>query len=100
MAGLDPYHPLLKRATAVLLAVATDPAASLQRLADAAGCDARHVSRLLTDLERHGYLERNGRGRARRFVVLWDAPLYHGGGQTVGDLLTLLSAEPSPHPKP
>jgi DNA-binding transcriptional ArsR family regulator len=59
----------------VLLAVARDPDLRVRELAEAAEITERHAYRVLSDLERAGYVRRRRRGRCNRYRVNRDLAL-------------------------
>ncbi|WP_169582080.1 MarR family transcriptional regulator [Microbacterium thalassium] len=59
----------LTRHAHVLLAVAEDNDATLERIADVVGISTRSAVTILNDLESAGYLERHKRGRRNHYVL-------------------------------
>ena len=77
----------------VLLEVAKNPDATVQRLASEVGISTRSTVTILGDLVDTGYLERERRGRRNHYSLVTTAPLRHpsNAGHTVGELLNALS---------
>ena len=59
----------------VLLAIARDPEVRVREIAEAAGITERYAYRVLSDLQRAGYVRRSRRGRSNRYEFNADAPL-------------------------
>ena len=77
----------------VLVAVAKNPDATVQQLADEVGISTRSTVTILGDLAATGYLDRERRGRRNHYSVVPTQPLRHpsNAGHTVGDLIAALA---------
>lgn len=77
----------------LLLEVARNPDATLEELARAVGVTTRSAVKILNDLERNGYLERERRGRRNHYVLHRDRPLRHpsNAAHTVDELIEALT---------
>lgn len=77
----------------VLLCVARDPGARLRDVADDVGITERAAQRIVADLERAGYLEREREGRRNRYRLHPEAPLRHPLEQehAIGEILRVLT---------
>jgi DNA-binding MarR family transcriptional regulator len=61
----------------VLFCIARDPEVRLRDVAVRVGITERAVQRIVTDLEREGYLTVSKEGRRNRYRVHYDLPLRH-----------------------
>ena len=59
----------------VLLAIARNPEVRVTEIAKAAGITERYAYRVLSDLQRAGYVRRSRRGRSNRYELNAEAPL-------------------------
>jgi DNA-binding MarR family transcriptional regulator len=87
-----PRWSLLSNHACVLVLIAQDPVVRLRDLATRSGLTERAVTRILSDLEREGLLERRREGRRNTYVLHLDQPLRHPieTRRQVGDLVDLL----------
>ena len=78
----------------VLIAIDRDPELRQRDIAYAVGITVGAVQKIIQELERGGYLERERVGRRNRYRVNHDLPLRHPleENHSVGDLLTTLDA--------
>lgn len=76
----------------VLLAVAKNPDATIEEIAQAVGITPRSAVTILNDLDATGYLERERRGRRNHYVLHRDRPLRHpsNSAHTVDELIEAL----------
>lgn len=84
----------------ILLAVARDPAATVAELATAAKITERSAYRILSDLQRTGYVRRRKVGRHNAYEINPNMPLRDPTieNELVSDLLNLLGhADVEPH---
>ena len=79
----------------VLLAVASNPDASVVEIADTVEITERSAYRVLADLQRAGYVRRSRKGRQNRYEINSALPLGDPtvGNGLVGDLLKLVVEE-------
>jgi DNA-binding transcriptional ArsR family regulator len=87
----------------ILLAVAHDPAATVGELAAAAKITERSAYRILSDLQRAGYVRRRKIGRHNAYEINPNMPLGDPTieNELVSDLLNLVApAEVEPHRRP
>ena len=61
----------------MLLLLAKDPEIRLREVAASVGITERAVQRIVSDLERDRYIERERNGRRNRYLVHRDLPLRH-----------------------
>jgi predicted ArsR family transcriptional regulator len=61
----------------VLLCIAKEPGIRLRDVAERVGITERAVQRIVTDLERAGYLSRAREGRRNRYEIHADRPFRH-----------------------
>ena len=87
----EPAWTFLTNHAHVLICLAQEPHARMRDVADAVGITERAVQRIIADLERGGYLERNRDGRRNHYEINKDLPLRHPveRHQPVSALLTL-----------
>ena len=78
----------------VLLCIADDPGIRLREIGDRVGITERAAHRIVVELTDAGYLTRERRGRRNHYTIATSLPLpdQGAGGQSVGDLLGVLSA--------
>jgi DNA-binding IclR family transcriptional regulator len=78
----------------VLLAIARDPAARVNEIAEATRITERYAYHLLSDLQKAGYIRRRRDGRRNRYELAPDAELGDPviEEQPLRRLLTLLSS--------
>jgi DNA-binding transcriptional ArsR family regulator len=81
----------------VLLTVARDPSARVNEIAEASGITERYAYRLLSDLQKAGYVSRRRNGRRNRYELAPDLKL---GDPVIGErplrqLLALIGADRS-----
>ncbi len=79
--------------TQVLLCIARDPDVRLRDVADAVGITLGSAQRILADLVKADYVQRERHGRRNRYVINRDTPmLRHAAqdGHDIGGLLDLL----------
>lgn len=78
----------------VLIAIDRDPELRQRDIAYSVGITVGAVQKIIQELEKGGYLERERVGRRNRYVVNADLPLRHPleENHTVRDLLTTLDA--------
>ncbi len=76
----------------VLLAIARDPDPRVKEIADAAGITERYAYRLLSDLQKAGYVRRSRHGRCNVYRVNPDLALGDPvvEEQSLGELLRLI----------
>ncbi len=61
----------------VLLCIAQEPEVRLREVAERVGITQRAVQRIVTDLEKGGYLTRSREGRRNRYQLHADRPFRH-----------------------
>lgn len=68
----------------------------LREVAARIGITERAVQRIIADLEKDGFVDREKIGRQNRYRILADKPLRHRieAHRTVGDLINLIDASP------
>jgi len=83
----------------VMLAVAADPDARVEDIAERVGITTRQALTILRDLEDGGYLQRTRTGRRTHYTLSPSRPFRHPSiaHHTVSELLAVFSDE-SPHP--
>jgi DNA-binding transcriptional ArsR family regulator len=81
----------------VLILLSQDPSMVLREVALQIGITERAVQRIIADLEEGGFLERERVGRQNHYRILPNKPLRHPieSHRTIGDLLDLISPDPS-----
>jgi DeoR/GlpR family transcriptional regulator of sugar metabolism len=72
-----PSWTFLSNHAHVLLLLAKDPEIRLREVAEQVGITERAVQRIVADLERDRYIERERNGRRNRYRVHRDLPLRH-----------------------
>lgn len=72
-----PAWTFLSNHAHVLLLLAKDPEIRLREVAERVGITERAVQRIVADLERDHYVERERNGRRNRYRVHRDLPLRH-----------------------
>lgn len=72
-----PTWTFLSNHAHVLLLLAKDPEIRLREVAASVGITERAVQRIVSDLERDRYIERERNGRRNRYLVHRDLPLRH-----------------------
>jgi DNA-binding MarR family transcriptional regulator len=79
----------------VLLLLAKDPDLRLREIAEQVGITERAVQRIVTDLERDQYIEREKIGRRNRYRVHPELPLRHPleAHRKIASLITLVVGE-------
>jgi DNA-binding transcriptional ArsR family regulator len=79
----------------VLVVLNSDPEMVLREVALHVGITERAVQRIIQDLERDGYIERERVGRRNRYRVQVDRGLRHPieSHRSIGDLLNLVGPE-------
>ena len=79
----------------VLLLLAKDPDLRLREIAELVGITERAVQRIVTDLERDQYIEREKIGRRNRYRVHPELPLRHPleAHRKIAALITLVVGE-------
>jgi DNA-binding MarR family transcriptional regulator len=79
----------------VLLLLAKDPDLRLREIAEQVGITERAVQRIVTDLERDQYIEREKIGRRNRYRVHPELPLRHPleAHRKIAALITLVVGE-------
>jgi predicted ArsR family transcriptional regulator len=84
----------------VLVQIARDPGVRVRDIAARCLLTERAVQRIITDLERGGYLTHTRVGRTNHYEVTAASPLRHpaDAGPTVADLLALLTSPHQPTP--
>jgi hypothetical protein len=77
----------------VLVLLARDPTMILRSVAAQVGITERAVQRIIADLERDHYIQRERVGRQNRYRVQTNQPLRHPieAHRTIGDVLNLLT---------
>lgn len=80
----------------VFLCVAQNSRSTAREIAVIVGITERAVQRILSDLEKEGYVHAVREGRSNRYTADMDKPLRHPAqhGQPVRDLLTMVMEEP------
>jgi DNA-binding IclR family transcriptional regulator len=75
----------------VLLHISNHPDSTVCEIAKALGTSERHLFRLLSELQRAGYLGRVKNGRRNRYLLKADAPLQEGSAErlTLSEFLAL-----------
>jgi DNA-binding MarR family transcriptional regulator len=78
--------------THVLILLTQYPSMTLRQVASQIGITERAVQRIIVDLERGGYIEREKVGRQNHYRILTNHPLRHPveSHRTVGDLLDVV----------
>jgi predicted transcriptional regulator len=61
----------------VLVCLAEDPQAKLRDIAERVGVTERTIMRLITQLDRAGFLKRSRRGRGNHYEIVFREPLRH-----------------------
>ena len=87
------FHFLTNHAH-VLLAISVDEDITVRDLALKIGITERAVMRIIGDLDRAGYLNREREGRRNRYTINRDLPLRHEIEQhcSIGDLISMYQA--------
>jgi hypothetical protein len=82
----------------VLIALTMEPSRSLREVALLVGITERSTQRIVADLERDGYLERERVGRNNHYKIRSDLPLRHSleRGCSVADVLNIILAKNPP----
>jgi predicted transcriptional regulator of viral defense system len=96
--GPRPWRFLTNHAH-VLLAIAADPDARVEDIAEQVGITTRQALTILRDLEEDGYLQRTRTGRRTHYTLSPARPFRHPSiaHHKVAELLAIFSDE-SPHP--
>lgn len=89
----QPSWTFLTNHAQVFLCIASNTHLSAREIAGRVGITERAVQRILSDLEKDGYIEHVREGRTNRYTIDMDKPMRHPAqhGQPVRDLLTLLA---------
>lgn len=90
--GMDHSWTFLTNHAHVLIAIERDPDVRQRDIAEAVGVTIGAVQKIIVELERGGYLERERVGRRNHYRVNGGLPLRHPleAGHTVGELLRTL----------
>lgn len=86
-----------------MLCIAQDPSVRLRDIGGLVGITERAAHRIVGELVEAGYLERDRVGRRNRYTISTQMPLPDAiaHNQRIGDLLSVLTAQPSPpHTEP
>lgn len=88
----QPSWTFLTNHAHVLIAIARNPDARQRDIADAVGITVGGVQRIVSDLERAGYLRHERVGRRNRYSIIEDGPLRHPleRRHTVRELIAVL----------
>lgn len=80
----------------LLAYIAKQPHSTAQEIAQEAGLSIRAVQKIISDLERDGYIDRYKEGRRNRYTVNSGMPMRHRLEQdhAVGEILLALGYEP------
>ncbi|MFN8526795.1 MAG: winged helix-turn-helix domain-containing protein [Chloroflexota bacterium] len=83
----------------VLICVLRNPEILLREVAQRVGVTERAAQRIVSDLERSGYVTRERIGRRNRYTVHAELPLRHPlhAHLTIGQLFEILKLEPPTH---
>jgi DNA-binding Lrp family transcriptional regulator len=83
--------------TRALPRIADDPGVRLRDLGDRVGVTERAAHRIVNELAAAGYISRTRTGRRNRYTIHLDRPLPDrlAHEQRIGDLLTILTAQPT-----
>ena len=73
----EPAWTFLTNHSHVLICLAREPEARMRDVAEEVGITERAVQRIVSDLERAGYLERRRDGRRNHYEIREDLPLRH-----------------------
>ena len=86
----------------VLLCLASDCSMKMREIADEIGITERAVQRIISDLEKAGYITREKTGRRNSYHIDRSLNLRHRveGNRTIGDLIALAQATSSQQQKP
>jgi predicted transcriptional regulator of viral defense system len=86
---------LLSEHAHVLLCISNHPEATVCEIAKVLGTSERQLYRLLSELQRAGYLTRVKHGRRNRYLLKEDAPLEGGpaGQVTLSEFLAFLARQ-------
>ncbi len=91
--GPSDRNAVFAKRMAVLFAIASDPAVTVDEIARQVASTDRHVRRLLRELESAGYVSTTGPQNKNHYALRRDAPVLEGRPRpTLGDLLDLLTA--------
>ncbi len=87
----EPAWTFLTNHSHVLICLAREPEARMRDVAEAVGITERAVQRIISDLERAGYIERSRDGRRNHYEIRKELPLRHPieQHQPVGALIAL-----------
>jgi predicted transcriptional regulator len=79
----------------VLICIARDPGVRLREIGERVGITERAAHRIVVELLTAGYITRTRNGRRNHYTIKADRPLPDAlaRGQSVGDLLALLTGE-------
>ena len=90
--GTEPSWTFLTNHAHVLIAIDRDPDLRQRDIAEAVGVTIGAVQKIIVELERGGYLERQRVGRRNHYHVNHSLPLRHPleSNHTVGELLQTL----------
>ena len=79
----------------VLICIARDPGVRLREIGERVGITERAAHRIVVELLTAGYITRTRNGRRNQYTIKADRPLPDAlaRGQSVGDLLALLTGE-------
>jgi DNA-binding Lrp family transcriptional regulator len=85
----------------VLVAIAKDPGIRLREISERVGITERAAHKIVDDLVRDAYIERERNGRRNRYTIQVGAPLPERVGRVerIGDLLEVLTATNGAGPK-
>lgn len=90
-----PGWALLTNHARVLICIARDPGVRLREIGERVGITERAAHRIVVELLTAGYITRARNGRRNQYTIKADRPLPDAlaRGQSVGDLLALLTGE-------
>jgi DNA-binding Lrp family transcriptional regulator len=95
-----PHWRFLTNHAQVLVCIAHDPGVRLREISERVGITERAAHRIVDELAASGYITRERVGRRNRYAIQADAELPDRPGRVerIGDLLSVLVAEPAPAP--
>ncbi len=87
--------------TRVLLCLASDPSVRLRDVAATVGITERAAQRIVRDLVKEGYVERERVGRRNRYKINKNSPMRHATQREheIGELLDILKLGELPLPR-
>ena len=88
-----PTWSFLTNHARVLLCIAHDPGIRLREIGESVGITERAAHRIVSELDRAGYISREREGRRNRYTIKTHLPVHDrlAREQKIGDLLAILS---------